>query len=112
MTSALAMEAAGKQGKYWEMHDLLFEEQQNWGERQASNPTIFEQYAEQLGLDIEQFKQDVDSQEVKDRVVSDRDTGIRLGVNSTPTFFLNGEKIQNPRGYEAFKSLLDEALKQ
>ena len=112
MTAALAVEAAGRQGKYWEMHELLFEEQQNWGEPPSPDPSIFEQYAQQLGLNMEQFKQDVDSQEVKDRVTGDRNAGNRLGVNSTPTFFLNGEKIQNPRGYEAFKSLLDEALKQ
>ena len=110
MPSALAVEAAGKQGKYWEMHDLLFEEQQTWGEQSSSDQTIFERYAEQLGLNVEQFRQDIESSEVRDRVIKDRNSGNRLGVNSTPTFFLNGEKIQNPRGYEAFKSLLDNAL--
>ncbi len=59
---------------------------------------------------MEQFKKDVDSKEVRNRVIGDRRVGDKLGVNSTPTFFLNGEKIQNPRGYEEFKSLLDEAL--
>jgi len=112
MTSALAVEAAGKQGKYWEMHDLLFAEQQNWGELAAPDPTIFERYAEQLGLNMERYKQDVGSQEVKDRVIRDRDAGNQLGVNSTPSFFLNGEKIQNPRGYEAFVTLLEDALQQ
>tara|TARA_B100000745_G_scaffold297227_1_gene243838 strand:+ start:340 stop:1080 length:741 start_codon:yes stop_codon:yes gene_type:complete len=112
MTAALAVEAAGRQGKYWEMHDILFEEQQNWGERQSPDPTIFERYAEQLDLNMEQFKQDVNSQTVKDRVVKDRNLANQLGVNATPTFFLNGEKIQNPRGYEAFKSLIDKALTQ
>ena len=104
MTSALAVEAAGRQGKYWEMHDLVFEEQKKWGERAAADPTIFERYAEQLGLDMERFTQDVGSQEVKDRVLRDRDAGTQLGVNGTPSFFLNGNKIQNPQGYEAFKS--------
>tara|TARA_B100000745_G_scaffold295539_1_gene239762 strand:+ start:266 stop:1006 length:741 start_codon:yes stop_codon:yes gene_type:complete len=112
MTSALAVEAAGKQGKYWEMHDILFEQQKNWGEQSSPNPAIFERYAEQLDLNMEQFKQDVDSQAVKDRVVKDRNLANQLGVNATPTFFLNGEKIQNPRGYEAFKSLIDKALAQ
>ena len=112
MTSALAVEAAGKQGKYWEMHDILFEQQRNWGEQSSPNPAIFEQYAEQLDLNMEQFKQDVNSQAIKDRVVKDRNFANQLGVNSTPTFFLNGEKIQNPRGYEAFKSLIDKALAQ
>ena len=112
MASALAVEAAGKQGKYWEMHDILFEQQRNWGEQSSPNPVIFERYAEQLDLNIEQFKQDVNSKAVKDRVVKDRNFANQLGVNSTPTFFLNGEKIQNPRGYEAFKSLIDKALAQ
>ncbi len=112
MTSALAVEAAGRQGKYWEMYDLVFEEQKKWGERSAADPTIFERYAEQLGLDMERFRQDVGSQEVKDRVLRDRDSGNQLGVNGTPSFFLNGKKIQNPQGYEAFKALLDNALAQ
>mgnify|MGYP001461620515 CR=1 FL=1 len=112
MTSASAIEAAGRQGKYWEMHDLLFEEQQNWGELAAPDPAIFERYAEQLGLDMERFKQDVASEEVRNRIVRDRDAGSRLGISGTPTFFLNGEKIQNPRGYEAFVSLLEDALQQ
>ncbi len=112
MAAALAVEAAGRQGKYWEMHDLLFEEQQIWGERASADPAIFEEYASQLGLDMERFKKDVDSKEVEDRVTEDLDIGIELGVNSTPSFFLNGEKIQNPRGYDAFKSLLDDALEE
>jgi len=112
MTSALAVEAAGKQGKYWEMYNLLFEQQKNWGEKKSSDPTIFEQYAKQLNLDIEQLKKDVNSKEVKNRVIKDKNSGNRLGVSSTPTFFFNGKKIQNPRGYEAFKLLFDNALLQ
>jgi len=110
MTAALAVEAAGKQGKYWEMHDILFEKQRIWGEQSTPNPIIFERYAEQLGLDMEQFRQDVKSREVKNRVIKDRDLAFKLGVNATPTFFINGEKIQNPRGYEIFKVLIDDTL--
>jgi protein-disulfide isomerase len=110
MTSALAVEAAGKQGKYWEMHDILFENQRDWGERESSDSAIFEAYAEQVGLNMEQFKQDVNSKEVKNRVTRDRNEANRLGVNATPTFFLNGEKIQNPRGYEAFVALIEKEL--
>lgn len=112
MTSALAVESAGKQGRYWEMHDLVFEKQRDWGERKSADKTIFEKYAKQLNLNMEQFKRDRDSKEVKSRVIRDRNFGNRLGINGTPTFFLNGKKIQNPRGYEAFKSLIDNALKQ
>lgn len=112
MTSARAVEAAGKQGKYWEMHDLVFENQSSWGERSSPDATIFEDFAQQLGLDMERYKDDVNSEEVGDRISSDQDSGNQLGVNATPTFFLNGEKIQNPQGYEAFKALLEQAISQ
>lgn len=112
MTAARAVEAVGKQGKYWEMYDTLFQDQKSWSEKPKADPKIFEGYAEKLGLDMDQFKKDVDSKEVKERVERDRAAANRLKVDSTPTFFLDGEKIENPRGYEAFKSLLDDALKQ
>ncbi len=105
-TAALAAEAAARQGKYNEMHDLLFAEQKNWGEKPAPTPEVFEAYAEQLGLDIAKFKMDVASQSVKDRVQRDFDTGEKLGNTGTPTFFINGKKIKNPQGYEPFKALI------
>lgn len=112
LTAALAVEAAARQGKYNEMHDLLFTEQKNWGERQAADPSIFEAYAQTLGLDMEKFKSDVTSPSVKDRVMRDSNSGRKLGVQGTPTFFLNGEKIQNPRGYEPFKALVQDTLEK
>ncbi len=110
MTAALAVEAAARQNKYWEMHDLLFTEQKNWGEKPVPTPEIFEAYAEQLGLDMEQFKADVASPETKARVQRDFDSGEKLGNSGTPTFYLNGKKIQNPNGLEAFKALVDAEL--
>lgn len=115
LPAALAVEAAAKQGRYWEMHDKLFEEQASWGEKQAADPTIFENYAQQIGLNIDQFKKDVNSAEVKERVERDRNSGIRLGVSGTPTFFLNGDKIPNPKTAEDFRTFIkvavDEAAK-
>ncbi len=111
-TSARAVEAAGKQGKYWEMHDIVFENQNSWGEKQAPTPTVFEGYAEKLGLDMTKFKTDVASEEVKNRIERDKNSGEKLGIQGTPTFFLNGEKIQNPRGYEDFKILIEAAIKK
>lgn len=110
LTAALAVEAAARQGKYEEMHDLLFTEQKNWGEKQAPTPEVFEGYAEQLGLDVAKFKEDVSSQSVKDRVQRDVDSGRALGNSGTPTFFLNGQKIQNPQGYEPFKALVQSVI--
>ena len=110
MTSALAVEAAGRQGKYWEMHNIVFENQRDWGEKQASDPKIFENYARQIGLDMNQYGKDVTSQELKDRIERDRKSGQRLNLQGTPSFFLNGEKIENPRGYEDFKALIESAV--
>ncbi len=110
MNAALAVEAASKQGKYWEMHNLLFENQKTWGEKQVSTPAVFEGYAKQLGLNLEQFKKDVSSKEVKDRVERDKSSGQQLGVSGTPSFFLEGEKLQNPRTIDDFKTLLKAAI--
>ncbi len=111
MTAASAVEAAGKQGKYWEMYDIVFGSQGTWGEKKAPEPAIFEGYARQIGLDIEKYAQDVVSQEVNDRIERDKNAGVKLSIQGTPTFFLNGKKIENPRGYEDFKKILEEALK-
>ncbi len=107
MTSALAAETAGKQGKFWEMHDILYEKQKDWGEKSASEPSIFEGYANLIGLNMERYKIDVGSKDAENRINRDKETGISLGVKGTPTFFINGEKIPNPKGYEDFKSLID-----
>lgn len=110
MTSALAAEAAGRQGKYWEMHNILFENQKEWGEKQSANPKIFEDYARQIGLDMDRYSKDIKLPELKERITRDRSAGQKLNIASTPTFFLNGEKINNPRGYQDFKALLQAAV--
>ncbi|OGI97564.1 hypothetical protein A3A11_01905 [Candidatus Nomurabacteria bacterium RIFCSPLOWO2_01_FULL_43_15] len=110
LPAALAVEAAGKQGKYWEMHNILFDNQKTWGEKQSPDPSIFEGYAKQIGLNMEQFKKDVSSNEVKERVNRDKNSGTKLGVSGTPTFFLNGEKIPNPKTPEDFKTFINAAI--
>lgn len=107
--SAQAAEAAGLQGKFWEMHDLLFERQSDWN-RLANPHDTFATYAQELGLNVEQFKTDIDSKEVKNRVSADYRSGTAVGVSGTPTFFLNGEPLENPRGFDAFKAVLDAKL--
>ncbi len=106
MTAAIAVEAASRQGKYWEMHDILFENQEKWGNKQMPTPEVFETYAEAIGLDIEKFKADVADPATAARVQRDFDASEKLGNDSTPSLFVNGEKIQNPRGYEEFKKLI------
>ena len=107
--AARAAEAAGRQGRIWEMHDLLFEGQATWA-NQNHPEEMFIGYARQLGLDIERFRADLDSREGKKAVEEDRISGNRVGVNSTPTFFLDGVIIQNPRNYDEFRNLLQQAI--
>jgi protein-disulfide isomerase len=101
-----AAEAAGVQGKFWEMHDLLFEKQNEW-----SNGTFqkrkFIGYAEDLGLNTEQFEEDLNSSESKQKVNAGYNSGIRAGVNSTPSFFLNGQRIRPGGTPQSFNDLID-----
>lgn len=110
LPAALAVEAAGKQGKYWEMHNILFDNQITWGEKQSPDPAIFEGYAKQIGLNMDQYKKDVESKEVSKRVNRDKISGTQLGVKGTPSFFLNGEKIPNPKTLEDFKTFIQAAI--
>lgn len=110
-TAAQAVEAAGKQGKFWEMYNLLFTKQSEWSEQQVANQDQFEKYALEAGVDVEQWKKDVVSDEVKKRVDDSYKEAVSLNLEGTPSFFINGKRIQNPRGYESFKSIVDAALK-
>lgn len=89
--AALAAEAAGAQGKFWEMHDTLFERQKEW---EDSNDPVskFADYAAELGLDVTAFRQAVEIEQFAGRIDEDVQDGLVLGVNSTPTFFVNGQK--------------------
>ncbi len=109
-TAAYAAEAAGKQGKFWEMYDVLFTKQEQWGNQQITNQSQFETYALEAGVDVEQWKKDVASAEVMKRVNDSYAEAVSLKLQSTPSFFLNGKKIDNPRGYSSFKLLIDNAI--
>jgi protein-disulfide isomerase len=105
-----AAEAAGKQGKFFEMHDLLYENQDTWSK--ASNPTsVLQTFAQQLGLNVDQFKNDMMSSTTSDVINADIKEGQAIKATSTPTFVLNGKKIEeNPRSVEDFKKLIDDAI--
>jgi len=103
--SAYVAEAAGIQGKFWEMSDLLFDNQTSWSTSNDPQNEFFLKYATQLKLNIDQFKKDSDSTDVKNRVAEDLREAEQIGVNSTPTFFLNGQKV-DVNSYDEFKSLL------
>lgn len=106
--AAQAAEAAGKQGKYWEMHDILFTKQSEWSATNARD--LFVQYAGTLGINVDQFKKDIDSEEVKKKIESDVNDANSLGVNATPTFYLDREKIENPAGIEDFRARIKAAI--
>lgn len=106
--AARASEAASIQGKFWEMYNLLYENQDSWATSTNPKP-IFAEYAKQMGLDIAKFATDYDSQAVKDIIDNDYKGGAKGGVNSTPSYFVNGKQIVNPQSYDAFKKIIDDA---
>jgi protein-disulfide isomerase len=97
--AAVAAEAAGKQGKFWEMYDLIFENQNKL------NPNFLLELAEEIDLDLGQFANDLKSEEIQNKVEKDFESGIRSGVNGTPTFFINGSRMLTYD--ETYESLLD-----
>lgn len=114
LAASTAAEAAGQQGKYWEMHDLLYETQTAWSNLDASQRgAVFEGYASQLGLDIDRYKQDLASKEVSDKVTRDRTTAKTYNTDSTPTFIINGQKFTASSSTDmgALTTAIEDALK-
>lgn len=103
--AAYAAEAAALQGKFWEMTDLLFNNQQTWSTSNNPQKEYFLNYAKELKFDVGKFEKDSNSIEVKNRVAEDLKEAEQMGINSTPTFFLNGQKI-DVNSYNDFKKLL------
>jgi protein-disulfide isomerase len=102
--AAVATEAAALQNKFWEMHDIVFENQESLG-----NEALL-QFAVVVGLDIRRFKQDMIRPELQDKVRSDFETGIRAGVNRTPTFFVNGRRYEGHLHEEQLEQFLEQQL--
>jgi len=103
--AAVSAEAAGLQDKFWEMHDTLFEHQEHLGANH-----LFD-YAEKTGLDIHQFSADIQKDELLTRVQDDFESGIRSGVNGTPTFFINGAKYNGSWEKDEFLAHLKSLIK-
>ena len=106
MGAALAMQAAGRQGKAWEMHDKIFEN------NKALDPQDFEKHAEEIGLDVAKFKQDMGDPSVKAEVLADQKIANSVGAGGTPTFFINGRRLVGAKPYAEFKSIIDEQIKK
>lgn len=105
--AAAAAEAAGKQKKFFEFHDMLFETQDQWGTSKDAEKKFVE-FAQKLKLNIDTFKKDMTSKEVLDDVESDYQTGIQFGVDSTPSFYLDGVRIK-PNSAAEFQTLIESA---
>lgn len=109
--AAQSVEAASKQGKFTEMYRKMYDNQTEWAEKQVAQTAIFARYASEIGLNMEQFNKDVADAATIARVKKDSTDGESLGVNSTPTFFFNGEQLQGLQKYEVLKQKIDAALK-
>jgi protein-disulfide isomerase len=107
--AAEATEAAGRQGKFWEMHDVLFERQREWAGSEDARDR-FGRYAEELELDMTRFDEDIEDDELRDRVQEHRSSGVRSGISGTPTFFLNGERMKGYNTQDDFKKLIIEKV--
>ncbi len=107
--SARAAFSANKQGKFWEMYDLLYENQSQWA-KATDAETLFIGFAQKLGLNTDKFKTDLNSNEAKKFVDDSLSRATSIGLNSTPSFFINGVKIDNPNSFDEFKKLIDNEL--
>jgi protein-disulfide isomerase len=102
---AQAAEAAGRQNKFWEMHELLY------GNPLRKDPKTVRELAEELGLNHELFEADMQSQSIVDKIQDDFMEGVRSGVNATPCFFINGERYDGDPSYHTFLEALRQAVK-
>lgn len=108
--AALAAESAGAQGKFWEMHDKLYETQTAWSS--LSDPTdTFVGYAQDLGLDVAKFTTDLTNKQLEDVISQDYADGLVQGVQGTPTFFINGKRYQGQPTFSGMHQKIDEILK-
>jgi len=113
--AALAAEAAGLQGRFWEMHDVLYREQAAWSKAPNARE-LFESYAGTIGLNLEQFRKDMDGEKARERVDSDHALGDSLGIKLTPTLYINNRPVdpkdKNPEGVrDAINAALEEKSK-
>ncbi|XSG75911.1 DsbA family protein [Herpetosiphon llansteffanensis] len=109
--SVLAMaatEAAGNQGKYWEMQELLFAKQSEWGNKQAPQTALMLQYAQELGLDGDKFAKDLSDPVIMQKIERDNADAQALNVRGTPSFFVNGKSVST-LSQSALQSAIDDA---
>ncbi len=108
ISSTKASEAAGAQGKFFEMYGILFERQSDW-ENSTDAKSLFLTYALELGLDKDKFLSDYDRKDFEEIINNSYRSGVKAGVQGTPTFFINGKMITNPQSYDEFKEIIKNA---
>jgi protein-disulfide isomerase len=109
--AAKAAEAAGEQGKFWEIYGELYNNQSEW-EASGKPDELFIKYAKNLELDVEDFTDSLKSDKHDANIQQDISDGVSLGVNSTPSFFINGKKLDPPFSYDHMKEEIEAALKK
>jgi len=110
ITAARYSEAAGKQGKFWELHDMFFDRQGQWSRLGDIKP-VFDRYVTELKLDKEQFAKDLASDEVRNKVALDSQSAKKAHAYSTPSLYLNGELMRDVRDAEKLKAAIRQAVK-
>ncbi len=111
--AARAAEAAAQQGKFWEMHDALYDASNNLVWTKASNPNpFFEKYAQQINLNMDKYKADFASSQVNDTINADMEEGKKLEITGTPTFFINGKKVEIQPTIDSFRKTVNDAIAQ
>jgi protein-disulfide isomerase len=108
--SAAAGEAAAQQGKFWEMYNVLYTKQPEWTGKD-NGKDLFAKYAQDLGLDTVKYAAAVNDGAVKDKIQQSINKGNELGVNATPTFFINGKRYEGGLPFDEWKKIIDAALK-
>jgi protein-disulfide isomerase len=108
--AAEAAEAAGAQGKFFDMYNALYSNQKDWGESKNAMD-YFKKYAEAMDLDMEKFVSDVEGKKYAAKIQADQNDGNAAGISATPTFFINDEMIVGGLPYDEFKAKVDAALK-
>ena len=104
--AALAAQCGGEQGKFWEMHDQLFQRHE-WAQTGKNPRSLFREFAKDIGLDLEKYDACMDGQRYAGRIQASLEEGTRAGVQGTPTFFVNGKRFDGRPTSDAFKALVD-----
>ena len=108
LPAAKATEAASLQGKFWEMHDILYDKQEEWSGALNSRD-YFLTYATTIGLDTKKFLADYDNPSVEEKILAEFREGVKLGIQGTPTFFVNGKQLENVRDLAGFNKAIKDA---